>query len=426
MQRSPTARPRRDQPGWLVLVLLAAAPLCHACAASHPRSAARHYQVAFQATLLPAEAAALASITVSQDRHELRELTFTIDPAIHTEFSGDGDWQVTGRQLRWRLQPAGGSITYRVAIPHERSPGRYDAWIEQRWGLFRGDDLFPPARAKTLIGATATATVTIDAPAGWSVVTPYGSGAGQALAVDNPERRFDRPTGWMVAGELGIRRDLIGATQVAVAGPVGQGVRRQDILALLNWTLPTLDSLFGPLPQRLLIVSAGDPMWRGGLSGPDSLFLHADRPLISENGTSSLVHELVHVALSARSAARDDWLVEGVAEYYALEVLHRSGTISRRRYEQAHQHLQRWGADVAHINGNSSRGMVTARAVTLLAALDSELAGRGSSLTTVVRQLRDDGGVFSREALVRAAENAAGGELPDFSRQLAALTSPPP
>ena len=43
---------------------------------------------------------------------------------------------------------------------------------------------------------------------------------------------------------------------------------------------------------RLLIVSAGDPMWRGGLSGPSSMFLHSDRPLISENRTSTLLHEL--------------------------------------------------------------------------------------------------------------------------------------
>ena len=53
------------------------------------------------------------------------------------------------------------------------------------------------------------------------------------------------------------------------------------------------------------VVGAADPMWRGGLSASNSLFLHADRPLISENGTSTLVHELTHVITRVRGADGD-------------------------------------------------------------------------------------------------------------------------
>ncbi len=82
----------------------------------------------------------------------------------------------------------------------------------------------------------------------------------------------------MAAGELGVRWERIQGVSVFVAGPVDQGVRRMDILAFLNWNLPVLGEVLDDLPDRLVVVSARDRMWRGGLSGPRSLYLHADRP----------------------------------------------------------------------------------------------------------------------------------------------------
>src|SRR3546814_3722824 len=88
---------------------------------------------------------------------------------------------------------------------------------------------------------------------------------------------------------------------------------------------------FGDLPRKVLIVSAGDPMWHGGLSGPRSLFVHADRPLISENGSSTLMHEMVHVVTGLRAVSGDDWIVEGIAEYYSMVLINRSGMLSDAR-----------------------------------------------------------------------------------------------
>src|SRR3546814_11955514 len=81
----------------------------------------------------------------------------------------------------------------------------------------------------------------------------------------------------------------------------------------------------------VVFVSAGDPMWHGGLSGPRSLFVHADRPLISENGSSTLMHEMVHVVTGLRAVSGDDWIVEGIAEYYSMVLLNRSGMLSDAR-----------------------------------------------------------------------------------------------
>jgi hypothetical protein len=68
---------------------------------------------------------------------------------------------------------------------------------------------------------------------------------------------------------------------------------------------------------------------------------HGARPLISENGISTFLYELVHVAMAAPGTA-DDWIVEGVTEYYGLETLRRSGGIPRRRIDQAIRALEEW------------------------------------------------------------------------------------
>jgi hypothetical protein len=114
-------------------------------------------------------------------------------------------------------------------------------------------------------------------------------------------------------------------------------------------------------------------MWRGALSAPNSFYVHADRPLISENATSTLLHETMHVGLRLIAAPGADWVVEGLAEYYSLEILRRSGTISNERYRAAHAALASWGRKVKELCELRSSGSNTARAVTILAAANGEI-----------------------------------------------------
>ena len=107
--------------------------------------------------------------------------------------------------------------------------------------------------------------MSFDLPRGWSVITGYAAEDGR-IEVVKPDRNFDQPSGWIAVGRLGVRRENIANMHVVVAAPIGHGARRMDILALLNWTLPELSRALGALPPRLTIVSAADPMWRGGLS----------------------------------------------------------------------------------------------------------------------------------------------------------------
>ena len=177
--------------------------------------------------------------------------------------------------------------------------------------------------------------------------------------------------------------------------------------------------MFPAFPQRLLIVSAGDPLWRGGLSGPASLFLHSSRPLISENRTSTLLHELVHVAMRIHGDRESDWMVEGFAEFYSLETLRRSGGISEQRYEEAIQRLANWGARQPDLFSKHSSGAQTARAVIVLKAADDEIRkltqGR-ASLDDVARELATRRGEVSLEMLQSIAQKVAGQPLQSLDR----------
>ena len=339
-------------------------------------------------TAEPAESLVRVTLRVSQSSTLLRELRFTAGDSF-SDFSADGELDIQGSDITWRLPERGGVISWRATVSHRRNGNGYDAWLGPDFGLFRAEDIIPRAASRTLKGARSATELSFRLPANWSVVTQYYNDAGRIL-IDNPERSLDLPSGWIVMGDLGVRREEIAGLKVAVAGPVGHSVRRLDTLALLNWTLPELARMLPELPHRITIISAGDPMWRGGLSAPLSLFTHADRPLISENGTSTLLHEIMHIALGFRTAQGYDWITEGLAEYYGLQMLYRSGTISEGRYADALAHLAGWASEAESLCARSSTGATTALAVGVFAALDTEIrsvSGGEHSLDDIAAEL---------------------------------------
>lgn len=343
------------------------------------------YQVAYSAEFRPVDGHALARIEVVQRGGRLRLLDFNAPPGRYLEFSGNGDVTRSGDRVIWKVPAEGGVLRYRTPVNNRRGDS-FDALMTADHVLMRLDDLFPPARARTLVGSASEATLLLSGPAGWSFESGYGR-ADRPRAVTNAERRFVRPVGWLVAGNLGVRRDTISDRAIVVAAPKGSGLRRLDVLAFLNWTLPELLAIAPDFPHRLLIVGGSEQMWRGALSAPNSIYLHPARPLVSENATSTLLHELVHVAMSAAPVAGDDWIAEGLAEYYSLTLLQRSGGISQRRYQTALADLREWSERDQGGLADPSTGADTAYAVMLFRELDLELTAAGRSLDTVVSQL---------------------------------------
>ncbi|MFO7305143.1 MAG: hypothetical protein C0P74_006450 [Gammaproteobacteria bacterium] len=343
-----------------------------------------------------------------------------IDPKRHSAFHSNDRIEMQGTEVVWHPRGKSSSLSYEFTVNHERSPQRYDSYMTNDWALLRGDKLVPSARVTSKPGLTARTTMTFVLPDDWSIATPYAPPGTRTISIDDPARRLDRPLGWLLAGKIGVRAEKIGHVQATIAAPVGESARRQDMLAFLNWNLPKLLEVFDSFPSRLLVVSAGDPMWRGGLSGPSSLFIHSDRPLISENRTSTLLHELVHIATGLRSDHESDWIVEGIAEYYSIETLRRSGGISERRYVQALDNLARWAQRSPTLFTRHSSGPTTARAVLVFVAADREirkLTNGQKSLDDVARALAKDRGEVSLARLQETTAKVVGRPISTFERK---------
>ena len=347
------------------------------------------YRFEFRAYLDPGSGTADVEIRAAQSGPALRGLDFNAPGNRYSGFEGDGEIEVNGGRVLWSVPKQGGSLRFKATINHMRR-GVHDARITDRWAVLRLDDLFPAARTRAVSGAEVEATLHLSGPQGWSFETPYGASREKVHHVYR-DRRFPRPVGWMVGGDIGVRRDTIADRPVAVAAPVGEGFRRQDTLAFLHWTLPALVEVFPNFSERLLIVGSGKDMWRGGLSAPASLYMHPHRPLISENATSTLLHELIHVATADLDGDRDDWLVEGIAEYYALELLRRTGGISQSRFDGALLTLERWAERENARLAEPSTGANTAFAVLVIADLAAQLQAAGTSMDELVISLLDKG-----------------------------------
>ncbi len=371
------------------------------------------YQLDYTVVLQPSTDSARVTIHLS-DGELLNSLDFNVDPQRYSDIQADGKLSIKGNRAIWK--PAPGPATFQVTakISSQRDTGEYDARITEDWVIVRGGDLIPAARVKAVKGATSQANLSFQLPPDWSYVnTGWPRNKNGRFIIDNPQRNFDRPVGWIIAGKVGSRRDFLRETEVSVAAPKGTSLRRMDVLSFLNFVWPEMERTFHRLPPKLLIVGAGDPMWRGGLSSPNSLFLHAERPLVSENATSPLLHELVHVITRIRGEDNADWIAEGLAEYYSIELLYRSGGMTDARYRKVRRWLKNWSQEVKTLRVKDSQGPTTARAVILLQDLDKEirkLSRNQYSLDNVTRALMEQGKV-SLHSLRSSAESLVGAKL---------------
>ena len=397
------------------LLLLTSAMLSGTAVAAAPK----YYDVVYRAHFRPDAGVVDVEIALSGERLPSR-IVLRVDSRRHKKFTSTDPLQIEPSHVTWQPHGHAARLHYQFVVDHQRSPDHYDSRMTADWAIFRAEKMVPRASVTARRSLHSRVTLEFQLPQGWAVATPYGSVGELRYTIDDPKRRFDQPAGWMLAGKIGSRNEKIADVRVVVAAPVGDSARRQDTLTFLKFTLPRIQEVFPNLPPRLLIVSAGDPMWRGGLSGPASLFVHSDRPLISENRTSTLLHELVHIALGIRGDEESDWIVEGLAEFYSLETLRRSGSISAQRHKEAVRRLAQWAKRSTTLFGKSSTGATTARAVMALRAADAEIrnaTGGKASLDDVARKLASEGGTVSLVRLQKTAQEIAGRPLHSLDRE---------
>ncbi|TWC57642.1 hypothetical protein FBY04_105113 [Pseudomonas sp. SJZ080] len=346
-------------------------------ALSSPVWAAKKVDLDYHVRLLPQSDQAEVRLTLAQGS-AVRSLDFDLgDGSDYSDFKADGQWQLTpGKPARgvWRPAADKASLTYRVRISHGRKKGSFDTRMTPGWALMRGDDLVPAAKLDQQDGIELVSRLEFELPSGWkSVETAWPRIGKNKFRIDNVSRLFDRPTGWMLAGQLGTRRTRLGETEVTVASPQGQGMRRMDVLTLLTFVWPQVQDVFPRHPAKLLIVGANDPMWRGSLAARESIYLNTRLPLVSESGSSALVRELVQVLGRVNDKQRSDWISEGLAEYYAIELVRRAGGMSDERYENLQQKLAKEGQKVTTLRGEQVSPAQIGKAVLLLRELDQEI-----------------------------------------------------
>ena len=339
---------------------------------------AKTFALDYTIELLPKQDQARITMALGKGSERVARLSFDFDAKRYSGFKATGgQFAAAGTgKATWTPAGDGSKLTWLVRITHQRDAGDFDARMTPDWALFRGDKVIPFIKARMKKNTGSTARLRFVLPPGWTNVDTGWMRNGDHFLIDNRERKFDRPIGWMIAGKVGTRRDQFGMTEIAVAAPKGDPLDRMDALTMINFVWPEIEGAFGKTPRKVLIVGAGDPMWRGGLSAPNSLFFHSQRPLVSENATSTLFHELSHVVTRISGEDRSDWIAEGLAEFYSVELVWRAGGMSDARRERVYDNLRDWGRTVKTLRTDRSSAETTARAVVLLHELDAEIRAR--------------------------------------------------
>ncbi len=396
--------------------------ICVLLPAACGEAAVRSYDAEFVVEFLPSDAKARITLKIFPGEGSVKQMNFKMRASRYSDIKGDGKIERIDNRVLWIVPKKGGTLSYLYDINHQRQNDGYDALITDKWAIVRGDDLFPPVKVITSRNTDSSVRLKFKLPTGWSnAETPYVlSRDKKSFVIVNPKRKFDRPVGWIIAGEVGTRRDYLDGVEVVVAAPRGESMRRMDVIAFSNLIMPKMRSAFINLPPKILIVGAGDPMWRGGLSAPRSMFLHAERPMISENSTSSLVHELTHVVTRIRGQKGDDWITEGIAEFYSLELMRRAGIITERRYKKAKEFAKSYGSKISSLRTSDSSGSRTARAVVLLISLDAEIRKRTDGSRTIddLTQKLIEIGRVNTDDIINICERLIGGKAETLKTKL--------
>jgi hypothetical protein len=355
---------------------------------------------------------------------EVKRIRLRFDPERFDAFEGTGLLERRRGELLWTPNAPYAHLTYRAALQHRHAPGKgFDSWVGDGWVITRTSALFPRSavlfRRDVEREPEARAQLIFRLPARWDAVTVMPRGGARQFVVEGPDR-FDHPRGWIMLGRFRRTDADVQGTAVTIAAAAGGSVAPERVLDLLQRALPVLHEILGRPRSRLLIVTGADPMWRGGLSGEDSFYMHGDRPLRTPDQTSPYLHELFHVSAPFRPAPDAHWVTEGLAEFYSVEIQRRIGALDDEGYAKALRlfaRYGRWGVDFTrgntHAVDNNSAPLV-------LYALDRRIRATTAGargLDDVVGLLAHEGGVVSTARFLGAVRRVAGKNYTAFFRR---------
>jgi len=355
---------------------------------------------------------------------EVKRIRLRFDPQRFDGFDGSGTLDRRRGEVQWSPSGPYAHLTYRVALVHPHAPGKgYDSWVGDGWILTRTSALFPRSavlfRTDIEPHPESRARLVFRLPAHWDAVTVMPAAGVHQFLVESPDR-FDHPRGWLMLGRFHRTDAVVHGTAVTIAAAPGAALPSARVLALLDRALPVMHELMGRVRSRLLIVTGVDPMWRGGLSGEDSFYMHGDRPLQTPDRTSPYLHELFHVSAPFRPAADAHWVTEGLAELYTIEVQRRVGLLDDEGYAKALRLFARYGLWDRDFTRDQDRAIHNNSAPLVLYALDRRIrhgTGGAHSLDDVVGVLAREGGVVTTARFLGAVRRVTGKNYGAFFRR---------
>lgn len=342
---------------------------------------------------------------------EIVDMTSLLQEGRYLQFRGDGKITQIGSDIVWKPMGLQASLSYRVVVPHERKPGIYDSYGKKDWVITRTADLFPRKRLQFRKAGKSLTTVSFDLPPGWSAVSEMpriGDNSFRAFESDENEYEYDRPTGWLLYGKIESRKVAAREAKITIAYPYDfikpsessddeRVLRREKYLKWFEKKLDHMQEIYAKviplmadfLPEyakEFLVIIGKDPMWRGGLSGENSLYLNRGVPNITKDHTSTLVHEYFHVSDGFIKDKQDaEWLVEGLAEFYSLRLLYDAKISTKKDFHEGVTMLKEAGQWGVNLTKSKKQKVLYKNAPVVLFVLDEMLREK----TAGVKSLND-------------------------------------
>ena len=348
---------------------------------------------------------------------EVTQLQLRVAAGRLDRFHGTGSLEPVAGGFRWVPGGPYAHLTYRARIDHLRGQHqRYDSYAGVDWIVTRARNLFPritlqyePTKGE---GVKSRARLIFRLPSGWHSAAPSTLIGPNTYRLNEPGKVLDRPRGWFALGKFTSDRQEISGTMIRLVRAQGAGLQPQELFHFLDGTFPALKRLLNSAPETVLIVSAPDPMWHGGISGEHSFFIHAGRPLRTPDKTSPYLHELFHVLQPYKPAPDADWIEEGLAEFYSLELQRRAGLVDAEGFARALGYFERYGLWNVDLRQQQDNAATNNSAPLVMYALDQRIqhatAGK-ARLDDVVMRLATRGGTVDTE-LFRLTVNAVTGK----------------
>lgn len=364
---------------------------------------------------------------------EIRRIRLNADTDRFHSFQASGRLEERDGEITWWPDAPYGHLSYTVLLRHRRGPeGGFDSWADTDWVLTRARHLFP--RSSVLFAtnvepdAEARARLILRLPDGWGVASPLPPDGPARFVVESPQARFDHPRGWLMLGRFARTDVSIANTMVTVTAAGEVTTPAGEIFALLRKGLPELERLLAHSPPRLLIALAPDPMWRGGLSGSNSFYMHGDRPIQTPDRTSPYLHELFHVINPTRPGPDAEWVTEGLAEFYSVEIQRRIGTLDADGFRRALRSFARHGRWHRDFTRTTDFALRNNSAPLVMWALDREIRDATDSahdLDSVVAELAKQGGIVTTASFLGTVRRITNRSFNAFFRQHVYRGEPP-